>query len=255
MNASADKLKIAGLVPFSTVDWPGKLAATAFLQGCPWRCVYCQNKDILDPRTPGQVTFQEIRDLLSTRGGMLDGIVFSGGEPLMQSPALLNALQEIKERGFARGLHTGGAYPGGLEKLLKAELLDWVGLDIKGRAQDFGSIIGLPAAAGQRAFSKTWNALELLQAAKIDYEVRITIFPQGSDWLKLVEKIISQGAPRIALQQARALGASEEFSSRLKPDWDRQFTNLARAAQKLAKGSGTELEIRGNLLPQEQEAA
>ena len=40
---SADSLAIAGLVPLSTVDWPGKLAAAVFLQGCPLACPYCQN--------------------------------------------------------------------------------------------------------------------------------------------------------------------------------------------------------------------
>lgn len=40
----ADGLSIAGLVPFSSSDWPGRLAATVFLQGCPWDCFYCHNR-------------------------------------------------------------------------------------------------------------------------------------------------------------------------------------------------------------------
>src|SRR5699024_9357329 len=40
---AAAKLQIAGLVGYSTCDWPGKLAATVFLQGCPWQCTYCHN--------------------------------------------------------------------------------------------------------------------------------------------------------------------------------------------------------------------
>ena len=47
-----DDLQIAGLVPMSTVDWPGKFAASLFLQGCPWVCPYCHNSAIIDPRIP-----------------------------------------------------------------------------------------------------------------------------------------------------------------------------------------------------------
>ena len=47
-----DDLQIAGLVPMSTVDWPGKFAASLFLQGCPWACPYCHNSAIIDPRIP-----------------------------------------------------------------------------------------------------------------------------------------------------------------------------------------------------------
>ncbi len=36
-------LAIGGLVPFSTVDMPGRNAAVVFCQGCPWRCRYCHN--------------------------------------------------------------------------------------------------------------------------------------------------------------------------------------------------------------------
>ena len=53
--ARAVDLQIAGLVPLSTVDWPGRLAATVFCQGCPWRCTYCHNTAILDTTVPGAV--------------------------------------------------------------------------------------------------------------------------------------------------------------------------------------------------------
>lgn len=80
-----DALQIAGLVPFSTVDWPGALCASLFLQGCPWRCPYCHNAGILDLRTPGVVRWEDVEELLRRRLGLLDGVVFSGGEALVQA--------------------------------------------------------------------------------------------------------------------------------------------------------------------------
>jgi pyruvate-formate lyase-activating enzyme len=72
----AEHLLIGGITPFSTVDWPGKLACVAFLAGCPWRCPYCQNHAL---QSFGAATLDE-RDLygfLQARRGLLDGVVFS----------------------------------------------------------------------------------------------------------------------------------------------------------------------------------
>ncbi|MEK8227961.1 hypothetical protein NKG05_20525 [Oerskovia sp. M15] len=37
-------LVVAGMTSLSTVDWPGRIVATVFLQGCPWRCTFCHNR-------------------------------------------------------------------------------------------------------------------------------------------------------------------------------------------------------------------
>ncbi len=42
-------LDVGGLVPLSTTDFPDKLSAVVFLQGCPWKCLYCHNPG-LQPR-------------------------------------------------------------------------------------------------------------------------------------------------------------------------------------------------------------
>ena len=68
----------------STVDWPGELVASLFLQGCPWACPYCQNAAIIDPRVPGVVAWDAVERLLARRRGLLDGVVFSGGEATRQ---------------------------------------------------------------------------------------------------------------------------------------------------------------------------
>ena len=125
-----DDLQIAGLVPMSTVDWPGKFVASVFCQGCPWECAYCQNCAILDPRIPGVVAWDALERLLARRHDLLDGVVFSGGEATRQL-ALIPAMRRVRDLGFAVGLHTAGAYPARLRTLLEEGLVDWVGLDIK----------------------------------------------------------------------------------------------------------------------------
>ncbi|MDR0950869.1 MAG: 4Fe-4S cluster-binding domain-containing protein, partial [Candidatus Ancillula sp.] len=78
-------LNIAGWSKMSTVDWPGEVVTTIFLQGCPFRCNYCHNFEILDPSIKGEVNWVDVLEHLRNRIGFLDGIVFSGGEPLMQA--------------------------------------------------------------------------------------------------------------------------------------------------------------------------
>ena len=126
----ADALVIAGLVPMSTVDWPDHLSATVFTQGCPWNCFYCHNQALIPVRTPGAVAWGEVRDLLGRRRGLLDGVVFTGGEALRQD-ALADAAAEVRAAGFAVGLHTAGPYPRRLRDMVERGLVDWVGLDIK----------------------------------------------------------------------------------------------------------------------------
>ena len=96
-------LVIAGLVPMSTVDWPDHLSATVLTQGCPWNCFYCHNQALIPVRTPGAVAWGEVRDLLGRRRGLLDGVVFTGGEALRQD-ALADAAREVIDMGFAVGL-------------------------------------------------------------------------------------------------------------------------------------------------------
>lgn len=104
----SENLNVAGLVKLSTTDWPGKLVAVVFLQGFPWRCTYCHNPALLDAKSTGAITWQEVLYFLGRRRGLLDGVVFSGGEPLL-SPTLPKAMQDMAALGFEIGLHTGGA--------------------------------------------------------------------------------------------------------------------------------------------------
>lgn len=222
-----DDLQIAGLVPMSTVDWPGRFVASVFCQGCPWACPYCQNSAILDPRIPGVVAWRALEDLLSRRHGLLDGVVFSGGEATRQL-ALVPAMRRVRELGFAVGLHTAGAYPTRLAALLEEDLVDWVGIDVKAMPENYGEVAGRPGA-GERA----WESLDLVLASGVDHEVRLTVYPGGPlDGLEVAREARGRGARAFALQQARALGTPEGFEAQ-GAGWDDQVTALARDCEAL----------------------
>lgn len=209
----ADSLAIAGLVALSTVDWPGKLVATAFLQGCPWRCTYCHNAGILDTRTPGAVPWSAVRTLLAKRHGLLDGVVFSGGEPTRQV-GLLDAVRQVKGEGFKVGLHTGGAYPARLAPLLPH--VDWIGFDVKAPARLYRAItrVGGETTTADRAF----ESLHMVLDAGIDVQVRTTVDPTvltDDDVRELTDTLFDLGVHEHVLQQVRTEGTTPEYRAAL----------------------------------------
>lgn len=193
---------MGGLTPLTSIDFPGRLAAVVYAQGCPWRCSYCHNPELLDATTPAAVPWPQVRQFLEHRCGLLDGVVFSGGEPTLQA-ALPAALAEVRALGFDTALHTGGMYPERLSAALA--LLDWVGLDIKGPLHAYDAITGAPGSG-----AKAFESLRRLRASGVAHECRTTwhagLF--GVDELfALADTLADAGVAHWALQECRAPGA------------------------------------------------
>ena len=107
---------VAGLVPFTTIDYPGCLAAVVFFKGCPLKCPFCHNPDLQENDGKGEMEWADILSFLSARKGKLDAVVLSGGEPLMQ-PDIVELARQVKELGFKVGIHTSGVYPDKLRQI------------------------------------------------------------------------------------------------------------------------------------------
>lgn len=189
-----EPLRVGGLTPLTTLDYPGELAAVVFCQGCPWRCRYCHNGHLLPAQGPDQLPWEDLIAFLHRRKGLLDAVVFSGGEPTAQQ-ALKTAMAEVRALGFKIGLHTAGCYPDRLETLLP--LLDWVGLDIKGLPEDYPEITGVPGSG-----AGAWRSLEILLGSDVEFEVRTTVPPTWPrDRIEtLAERLAGMGVKRYALQ-------------------------------------------------------
>ncbi|EYT50994.1 anaerobic ribonucleoside-triphosphate reductase activating protein [Brachybacterium muris] len=247
---AAPDLRIAGLVPLSSVDWPDHLVATVFCQGCPWRCTYCHNTAILDPHAPGTVEFAALESLLDRRRGLLDGVVFSGGEATMQH-ALVPAARAVRERGYRVGLHTGGAFPTRLQALLgvdgsghrtSAPVVDWVGFDVKAAPGGYTSLVGRSGA-----WQRSETSLRLLLASRVDHELRMTVTPQLIDQVPtVIETVGRAGGTHLVLQKARADGADSGFATQLAavPDWAERFDAAAHRTRQLGAQQGLEVTVR-----------
>ena len=162
-------LRIGGFVPFSTTDYPGQLAAVVFCQGCPWRCGYCHNPHLLPADGPESHAWGDILAFLATRRGLLDAVVFSGGEPTLQA-SLPDAMNAVRAMGFKVGLHSAGMYPERLVRLLP--LIDWIGLDVKALPEDYSPLTGVPGSGTQ-----AWQSVRRVMASGVDYQLRCTWSP------------------------------------------------------------------------------
>jgi len=198
------ELVIAGLTALSSLDYPGALAAVLFCQGCLWRCPYCHNPGLQDMRRPGQHTQASLLDWLGHRKGLLDAVVFSGGEPTLQQ-GLGEAMRIIKDMGFKVGLHTSGMRPQALNGLLG--LVDWVGLDVKAPRRLYDRVTGLEGSG-----EATWRSLEQLGHSGVAYELRTTWHPavlSNEEMLELAGELASFGAQDWIVQPFRPEGCGD----------------------------------------------
>ena len=196
-------LEVGGLTPLSATDYPGALAAVLFCQGCPWRCGYCHNPHLIPRNSENRLDWPALMAFLHRRRGLLDAVVFSGGEPTLQNN-LAQAIGEVRQLGFRIGLHTGGTYPARLQASLP--LLDWVGMDIKADFADYARVTGTPGSG-----DKALESARLLLQSGIDHEFRTTghpLYHRPADLLHLAETLRDLGVRNYVLQEFRPLGCA-----------------------------------------------
>ena len=189
-------LKIAAILKFSTLDYPGKLSAVVFCQGCPIRCVYCHNPDFQDVEKAGSIPVDELLKFLDSRKDLLDAVVFSGGEPLMQKN-ICEAIKAVKDKGFSVGIHTAGTIPAKFSQVLP--IVDWVGFDIKTLFSKYETITQI-SNTGDLA-KQSFN---MLLESGVDYEIRTTVDSRhisSEDLLEIARFLAESGVKKWVLQE------------------------------------------------------
>lgn len=201
---SAADLMVGGFERLSTVDWPGQLAAVVFCQGCAWRCAYCHNPHLLafapaNDAPPAQ-TWPEILAWLPRRRGLLDAVVFSGGEATFQ-PGLPEALRAVRALGFKTGLHTGGPLPGRFAQCLPC--LDWVGFDFKSPFDAYETV------TLQRQGEQARQSLRMLRESGVACEIRTTWHPSllpDAALHRMADTLVEKGFGEWVIQRFRPDG-------------------------------------------------
>ena len=220
-------MHIHGLQKLAMVDYPGKLAATVFTGGCDLRCPFCHNALLVTrlAETP-EIPEEEVLDFLASRKGLLDGVVLTGGEPLLQ-PDTADFLRKVRELGFAVKLDTNGCHPAALADILDQGLADYVAMDVKNSPRRYGETVGVP----DFDLAPVEESVRLLQRSAVDHEFRTTLVRELHSeadldaiaaWLEGAPKyflqnfvdsgnLIGQGYHGFSLEELRA------FAERMRP--------------------------------------
>lgn len=157
------------ITPFTLLDYPNKAACILWFVGCNMRCQYCYNPDIVFGK--GKIGIDQAEAFLKSRKGLLQAVVFSGGECTMH-PDMMPLVKIAKSLGYLIKVDTNGARPKLIKSLIDNDLLDYVALDFKGLGQRFQEIT---VNGSFEAFEET---LDILLNANIQFEVRTTAHSQ-----------------------------------------------------------------------------
>ncbi len=194
-------MNIRGMVRFTLVDFPGKMACVVFVGDCNFRCGYCHNPCLVfDPESQPLISEDEFFGFLKKRQGKLDGVVVSGGEPILRKP-LLNFVKKIKALGFLVKLDTNGSIPEQVIKIHKEAGLDALGVDYKAPLAEYNKIsrCNIPELG-----EKTLKVIKFAIDNNIFIDVRTTVHKallSESDLQKMREELSSIGLKTWTLQQ------------------------------------------------------
>jgi pyruvate formate lyase activating enzyme len=164
-------MRIGGFVPVSLCDYPCRVAAVIFTQGCNFRCPFCHNGQLVDSCSDGSLDAENVLNQLADRSSRLGGVVVSGGEPTLQ-PDLPDFLHRIKGLGLAVKLDTNGSRPDVLQALLDDRLVDYIAMDIKAPWNKYHQLAGVSDDACDTILLR--RSLRLIASSGLPHEFRTT---------------------------------------------------------------------------------
>lgn len=203
---------INGFQKLTILDYPGKVACIVFTPGCNFRCPFCHNASLvthIDKDT--YLDVDEVMDYLKKRQGLLDGVVITGGEPLLQD-GIEEFIDEIKALGYCVKLDTNGSFPEKLISIVEKGLVDYVAMDIKNSKEKYAKTIGVD----DFDITPIEKSVDFLLQNKVDFEFRTTVV-DGFHTLDDIQDIVVwiKGAHKYFLQNF--VDSGDLIKSELKP--------------------------------------
>ena len=176
---------IGGLQKTTLLDFPGKVSAVVFAQGCNFLCPYCHNADLVLYRQRA-LPLTDVVAFLAQRRKVLEGVVISGGEPTLHD-GLFSFCATLKSLGYAVKLDTNGSRPEVLHQLLVAELLDYVAMDVKANPRQYPAALCLPDVG-----KNIPHSMALLEESRVRHEFRVPAvapFINADSFVTVIEHI------------------------------------------------------------------
>lgn len=238
MADSGVKLRLGGITDMSTVDWYGNVSMVVFWAGCNIKCPYCHNSTLIPMDSGTEVGLSLLDERLTQSMNpvpSLDAVVFTGGEPILQAEAVIEAAKLVKKHGLLLMLDTNGTVYELVERILETGLIDRVALDVKAplNTESIGVLTHVPELAKSHAESMV-KTLKLCRILGIPVEARTTVAPgvsDGEDYIRQIARDIKGYTEVYYLQQFDNHG--DVLSPELKemdPPTRESLISLAKAA-------------------------
>jgi len=163
-------MKIGGLQKTSLIEFPGKICAIIFTQGCNFRCPYCHNPELVEPeKFSNLISEEEIFSFLKKRKKYLNAVSITGGEPCLQKD-IFEFMDKIKNMGFLIKLETNGSFPEVIKTSIKKSFVDYLSMDIKGPFEKYDKIVRVKID-----ISKIKESINLIMNSGLNYEFKTTV--------------------------------------------------------------------------------
>ncbi|MBP5204567.1 anaerobic ribonucleoside-triphosphate reductase activating protein [bacterium] len=173
---------IGGLEKTSLLDYPDKISCIIFTYGCNLRCPYCHNPELVIDNIDKDVRPEYVLEFLKERIGKLDGVVITGGEPLIQED-ILQFMEQIKKIGYSIKLDTNGLLPDKLQQAIDKKLVDYIAMDIKYPKAEYLSKTGIKDIE-----DRITKSIKIIKKSHLPYEFRTT-YVKGIHTMKSAESI------------------------------------------------------------------
>lgn len=162
-------MALVGLDKMSLLDYEDKISAVLFYKACNFRCPFCHNGlTVLEAEE--EYLFDAVYDYLKSRVGLLDAVVFTGGEPTLE-PHLKEHIIKVKELGFLIKLDTNGTNPKILKDLIDNKLIDYIAMDIKNKEDKYPLTCGV----NHVDMNAIKESISIIMNSGVPYEFRTTL--------------------------------------------------------------------------------
>ncbi|MDK2825156.1 MAG: pyruvate formate lyase activating enzyme [Methanolobus sp.] len=253
------RVNYGNTIPISTVDWHGKVSIVFFLRGCPYRCPYCQNHELLFESNMVEASVLEAE--MKKSRPFVSSVVFSGGEPLMQKDAVMHLAGYAKKIGLLVGVHTNGYYPHVMAELIEKGLVDKFFIDVKAplnETEKYAKAIGCLDYTDihidpQKVVERVCESINLVLENDIELEMRTTIirdfmgsFDEVSEIARSINELTGSREPVYVLQQGFGENAMMESLRDIKPLSRDELAELADVAHELLDNIYIRTKEKGN---------
>lgn len=225
-------IKISGLERSSLLDYPGRISAVVFTHGCNLRCPYCHNPELVVKKfcKDTSIPEEEFFSFLENRRGKLEGVVITGGEPLVHD-SLPNFIFKIKEMDFLIKLDTNGTLPERLKRLIDMRVLDYIAMDVKFPKSEY-----IKSSSVKNYSEHIEKSIEIIMGSGIEYEFRTTYVKKfhTMESVKAIGQMI-KGAENYYIQNFRAGNTLDSYLTSENSFSNKELEEIKKLMEKYVK--------------------